>query len=174
MDVAQFYDTTITDCESALAVRLIVIPAGSMAPYVQGNLVEWASLLGLGSVALLDSEEEMVAVLASILRPGDADADALARLVISEPRVPFPGDSLHAQSLFAIAASAQVPLASVVSLVAAAEARMLLVAVPAGVVIAGGAGGVASALEGGLSAKVREVMGLDGRKFRSTGPAARN
>lgn len=174
LDVAQFYDTTITDCDSALAVRAIAIPHASMAPYVQGDLVEWASLLGLRSVALLESAEEIVTVLASILRPNDADATALARLAVNEPRLPFGADALHAESLYGIATTANVPLASVVSLVASPEARLLLVAVPGGVVITGGAGGVAAALEAGLSSKIREVMGLDGRKFRSTGPAARN
>lgn len=174
MDVAQFYDTTITDCDTALALRVIVIPTGSVAPFAQGDLVEWGSLLGLSSVAFLESEAEMASVLGSILRPGDEDATALAEIALVEPRIPFATDSLRAESLYRIAASARVPLASVVSLVASPEARLLLVAVPAGVVIVGGAAAVASALESGLSAKIREVMGLDGRKFRSTGPASRN
>lgn len=172
MDVAQFHDTTITDCDSGLAVRTIIIPSGNFAPYVQGDLLEWSALLGLTSVALLESAQEMVGVLASMLRPNDAEATALARIAVTEPRIPFARDSPCAESLYGIAATANVPLTSVVSLVASPEANLLLVAVPAAVVITGSALGLAAALESGLSAKIREVMGLDGRKFRSTGPAS--
>ena len=173
MDLAQFYDTTLTDCESGLAARVIVIPNASMAPYVQGDLVEWASLLGLKSVAVLESEPEMVAVLTSILAP-DGGGRELAETVVSNARIPFHDGRLRPLSLAGIARTARVSFSAVVSLVASAEARLLLVAVPEGVVICSGAGAMAQALEGGLSSRIREVMGLDGRTFQSTGPAARN
>ncbi|MEX1103919.1 MAG: hypothetical protein WED87_06700 [Dehalococcoidia bacterium] len=174
MDISQFYDTTITDCDNGLAVRVIVIPHRSMAPYVKGDLVQWASLLGLTSVALLESEQEMISVLASTLSPGNGEAHRLARLVVMEPRIPFSNGDLRLLSLAQIARDANVPLPSVVSLVSSPESRLLLVAVPEGVAICGGASGMAGALGAGLSSRIREVMGLDGRKFRSTGPAARN
>lgn len=174
MDLAQFYDTTLTDCDSGLSVRVIVIPHRSMAPYVQGDLVAWASLLGLRSVALLDSESEMISVLASTLVPSNGEAAGLARVVVEEPRIPFSDGDIRLLSLAAIARTANVALSQVVSLVSAPEARLLLVAVPDGVAICGGAAGMAGALEAGLSSRIREVMGLDGRKFLSTGPAAHN
>ena len=174
MDIAQFYDTTLTDCESGLAVRVIVVPNRSMAPYVQGDLVEWAVLLDLRSIAFLESADEMVAVLASIVDPNDPEARRLAGIVVGDPRIPFLNSELRMLSLGEIALSANVPLSAVVSLVASPESKLLLVAVPDGVVVCGGVAAMAGALESGLCTRIREVMGLDGPKFRSTGPAAHN
>lgn len=173
MDLAQCYDTTLSERDSGLAVRVITIPRMSMAPYVHGDLMAWAPLLGLTSVAFLESEEEMVTVLASTLAPSDGEARRLARVVIDEPRIPFANGAVRLLSLGQIARSAHVPLAEVVSLVSSPDSRLLLIAVPEGVTICGSAPGMAAALENGLSGRIREVMGLDGKTSRSTGPSTR-
>jgi hypothetical protein len=49
---------------------------------------------------------------------------------------------------------------------------LLLATAPAGVVVCAPAEQLSRALNAGLSSKLREMMGLDGRKYGSTGPAA--
>jgi len=175
MDISQYFDTTLTDCDSRLAVRVIVVPVNSMAPHARSGLMSWATMLGLNRVAVLESEREAVAVLASLLRAGDPAATSVANVALCEARVPFGDPDLKGTALIDIARSDQRGAGSAlgtVTLVSLDDWRMLAVAVADGIVLCGEAEAVSGALARGLTAKLRELMGLDGREFSSTGPAA--
>lgn len=172
MDLAQYHDTTITDCESGLSVRAIVVPASSMAPHARFGLLTWTAMLGLKTEAMLDREREIVAVLASLLRPRDLVATELATVLVREPRLPLGEVGMQFASLMMIAESNADNLEHTAFQVALGEWRMLAVVAPVGIVLASAAATLSGALDHGLYEKIRELMGLDGREFQSTGPAA--
>jgi hypothetical protein len=172
MDLAQYFDTTITDCESGLAARLIVVPTVSMAPHARLGVLGLPEMLGLKTEAMLESEREMIAVLASLLRSGDPAAMELATVVVREPRLPLGEAGIQPASLLMIAKSNGEVFHNTVFQVSLREWRLVAVLAPVGMVLAGAAAAVAAMLESGLAVKIRELMGLDGRQFRSTGPAA--
>ena len=59
-----------------------------------------------------------------------------------------------------------------IALGAVGEDLLLLVTSRDWIVLLSTAGQLSSALASGLAVRVREAMGLDGRRFRSTGPAS--
>ncbi len=170
MDISQYFDTTLTDCDSGLAVRVIVIPVSSMAPHARSGLIGWTAMLGLNRVAVLESEREIIAVLASLLRAGDPAATELAAVIVQEPCVPFGDPGIKGASLNDVA-GAGIAGARTASLVSLDDWRLLAVSVARGIVLCGEAGAFAGALGRGLSGQLRELMGLDGREYKSTGPA---
>ncbi len=172
MDIAQYFDTTVTDCESGLAVRVILIPNASLAPHARDGLLTAAYVLGLRVTARLQSETEVVAVMSSLLSTSNPEARELAQAVATEPRLPFGEAGPQLVSLMAIARSAGDDLARTTSLVSMVDWRLLLVDAPAGMLVCGPAENISAALDRGMAARIREAMGLDGRQFRSTGPAA--
>lgn len=132
MDIAQYFDTTVTDCESGLAVRVILIPNASLAPHARDGLLTAAQVLGLRITARLQSETEVVAVMSSLLSTSNPEARELAQAVATEPRLPFGEAGPQLVSLMAIARSAGDDLARTTSLVSMVDWRLLLVDAPAG------------------------------------------
>ena len=172
MDLAQYFDTTITDCESGLAARLIVVPTASMAPHARLGLLGLPEMLGLTVDAMLESEREIIAVLASLLRSGDPAAVEMATILVREPRLPLGEAGIQPASLLMIARSNGDTLLHTVFQVSLQERRLVAVIAPVGMVLAGPSESISAMLESGLALKLRELMGLDGRQFRPAGPAA--
>jgi hypothetical protein len=136
------------------------------------GVLGWPEMLGLQTEAMLEDEREIVAVLASLLRAGDPAAVELATAVAREPRLPLGETGIQPISLMKIAESNAERLQRTAFQVSLEEWRMLTVVAPAGMVLASSAQALSGALDRGLSVKIRELMGLDGRQFKSAGPAA--
>lgn len=171
LELAQYYDTTVVDCDSNRALRTIVVPARSITPEDRGGLVDWLRLLGLEAVAFVPSEEEAVAALIGSLNTNDPEAVQLCRTVLGATTIPFENGSLGAASLLGIAASAGVALSSVMAVVRLQHLQFLLVAVPLGVAMCGNAMDITEALRLGLEERLRRLMGLDGSRVRPVNPA---
>jgi hypothetical protein len=169
MDLARYVDATITDCDSALAVRVVSIPRESLAPHVRNDLFSWPAVLGLKEVARLGTRDEVVSVLAAMLGGGDT-AHGVAEAVADRPLVPF-GDPIHDVTLVEMA-TARTAETLDLAYVTLEGSRLLLATVPDGLVVCAEAADLSRALERGLAAKLRELMGLDGRRYNATGPAS--
>jgi hypothetical protein len=164
MDIAQFYEQHVVDCESGLAVRLIMIPRESLAPHARSGIFEWPALLGLREIARLTTPEEHVATVASLLRPGAVEARMFAATVLASPLV-FAGPSFEIVTLDSLNAQLESQRA-ICTLMQLDGENACMATLPEGIILYGEARAVASALEVGLANRMREAMGLDGRATR--------
>lgn len=168
MEIGQYFDTTMTDCVSGRAARVIAIPSTSIPRHLRPDMVDTTQVLGLQALAWLESRDEVVRVLSSLLvMNGDR---AFAEGCTTQPRVPLGEGGPHLVSLLAIAES-HGRIGESVRLTTFGSWPQLLVAVAAGVLIAGEARSVSAALGAGLARRLRELMGLDGEQYASSGPA---
>ncbi|HET7738260.1 MAG TPA: hypothetical protein VFK32_06770 [Tepidiformaceae bacterium] len=169
MELAQYYDTTIVDCESNRAIRAIVVPARSIAPADRGDLLDWIQLFDIEAIGFVQSEAEALSALAGLLRSDDSEALALARTVMSTSTIPFEVDGFRVMSLLEVAGTAGVALGSVLALVRLESLPFLFVAVPDGIVLCGNALDVSDILGRGVEVKLRRLMGLDGSRMTQGG-----
>lgn len=168
MEIGQYFDTTMTECWSGGAARVISVPSTSIPPHLRPGMVDTTQALGLQSLAWLESRDEIIRVLASLLGPDRSPE--FAEACATEPRVPLGEGGPHLVSLLAIAES-HGRIGESVRLTMFGSHPQLLVAVPAGVVIAGAAHRVSAALGAGLARRLRELMGMDGEKYAWSGPS---
>jgi hypothetical protein len=168
MEISRLFDATVTDCESGLAARLITLPEASFAPHVRDRLFSWPTLLGLEEIATLTSAAEVARMLASVLDRQSSLGAELAQAVVNEP-LSF---GIAAAELTIAAISRSRSDDSFVSLVRSGARQLLLAVSGPGVVLCGNAATLSECLLDGLSARIRDSLGMEGRRYRSTGPAA--
>lgn len=172
MELAQYYDTTVVDCDSNRAIRTIVVPARSIAPSDRGDLFDWIRLFGIEAVGFLQGEEEATSVLAGLLRSDAPEAVELARAVMTSPAIPFESPKFELLSLVDIAGTAGVALGSVMALVRFGSLAFLFVAVPDGIVLCGNGLDMTDILNDGVEARLRRLIGLDGSRIKQGGAPA--
>lgn len=168
MEIGQYFDTTMTDCDSGRAARVIAIPSTSIPPHLRPGMVDTTQVLSLQSLAWLESRAEFVRVLASLL--GMNGDRSFAEACAVEPRVPLGEGGPHLASLLAIAES-HGRIGESVRLTSFGASRQILVAVAVGVVVIGEAHSLSTALGAGLGPRLRELMGMDGEQYAWTGPS---
>jgi len=169
MEIGQYFDTTMTDCDSARAARVIAIPSTSIPPHLRPGMVDTTQVLGLQSLAWLESRTEIVRVLASLL--GMNGDRAFAEACAAEPRIPLGEGGPHPASLLALAES-HGRIGQSVRLTTFRASRQILVSVAAGVILVGEAHSLSTALGAGLDRRLRELMGMDGEQYAWSGPFA--
>jgi hypothetical protein len=164
VDIAQFYEQNIFDCDSGTSARMIMIPRDSFAPHVRSMLFDWHTLLGMTRIAILTTPAELVATFASLVGERSLAARELASEVLAWPLV-LAGSRFEELVL--------PPLEQIMksdagefSLVSMEGHLLLLCVLPEGLLIGSNPGTLADALDAGLSGKMREAMGLDGRSTR--------
>lgn len=172
MELAQYYDTTVVDCDSNRAIRSIVVPARSIAPADRGDLLDWIRLFDIEAVGFLQGENEAISALVGLLRTDDPDAVELARAIMTSPAIPFESPKLELLSLVEIAGTAGVALGSVMALVRFDGLAFLFVGVPEGIVLCGNALDMTDILNKGVEAKLRRLIGLDGSRSKQGGAPA--
>lgn len=107
--------------------------------------------------------------LAATFESREPDTLELCRMVLESPVIPFEREgAVTGESLLNIAGTAAVALSSVMVIVDFQRVRLLLVAVPNGIVLTGNASSVDEAQHLGLGAGLRRLVGLDGAR---RGPA---
>src|SRR5436853_3939990 len=134
----------MTDCETGLAVRRLVIPVDSLAPHARAGIFDWPALLGMREIATLTSPREAAAILASLLGTGPTAVE-IAELVVHEPIIGF--SDLTLATLADGSPERQLRLAQF-----AAEPLMMGVC-PAALVVCGPAESLSKALLRSLSGK---------------------
>jgi hypothetical protein len=173
MDLARFFETTLTDCDAGLAVRLLAIPVDSLAPHARSGVFDWPNLLGVREIARLMSLPEVEMSLASLSGVTSPEQRAAAQELAAEAlEQELPIGKGLAVSLRALLGHRTGGTRPYTALGAVGDDMLLLLTSADWIVLFSTAAQLSAALANGLAVRVREAMGLDGRRFRSTGPAS--